>query len=83
MTLKHFSKSHPSTYRVIDIKANRGVILEWGDKIEIVCNLTNKHYFFTRKGAYNKGIAERATIKYKTKVISNFGAQWTIKKLIN
>lgn len=59
-TLKEFSAANPSTYRVIDSNEQRGNILSWDDRIEIICHATRKSYSFKRRAAYNKGLASKA-----------------------
>lgn len=56
-TLKEISATFPGNYTIIDSKERRGEILSWNDIIEIVYK--GKSHFFTRRGAYRKGLASK------------------------
>lgn len=54
-TLQEISRMNPSSYRVIDSAYQRGSVLTWSDRIEIVIDAKH-HRDCTRRGAYKYGL---------------------------
>lgn len=54
-TLQEISQMNPSTYKVIDSAHQRGSMLTWSDRIEIVINAKH-HRDCKRRSAYKYGL---------------------------
>ena len=57
-TLKEISNMNPNNDIVVDLKAQKGNVLNWSDNIEIIIGKTSKEV--KRKSAYKFGLCLKA-----------------------